>query len=432
MLDMKWVREHAEAVQEAAILKGLDVSVEELLELDVLRRNTLGRIEVWRQERNEGSAEMGRLLKIQGSGHPEAVRCRQEMRQLNDRITEEELKLAAVEETIRQKLLQVPNLVSPDSPRGASDADNVVVRHVGELPVFDFPIRDHVELGELHGIVDITRGVKTGGARSYYLKGAGLLLHRAVQQLALDLLCEKGFVPMEVPLMVRGEALEHTGFFPSGQNQTFRIAEENRWLAGTSEVPLISYYAGETVDVREPIRLAGISACFRREVGSAGRDVRGLYRVHQFAKVEQVVICEGSLKTSELLHTEITAHAEQILQLLELPYRVMAVCTGDMSQKTFKQWDIETWMAGRGAFGETHSSSNLLDFQARRANIRYRDEKGQLRYCHTLNNTAVAAPRILIPLLENHQEADGSIRIPKALQPYVGGMEKLTAPHPKG
>ena len=191
---------------------------------------------------------------------------------------------------------------------------------------------------------------------------------------------------------------------------------------------LVSYYADEVIDVRQPVKLAAVSTCFRSEVGSGGRDVRGLYRVHQFAKVEQVILCAPDAATSERMLQEITGHAEELLQMLELPYRVVAVCTGDMSQKTYKQYDIETWMPSRGAYGETHSSSNLHDFQARRSNIRCVDEDGKLAYCHTLNNTAVASPRILIPLLENHQQADGSIYIPAALRPYMGGAERLILP----
>ena len=280
----------------------------------------------------------------------------------------------------------------------------------------------------MHDLIDIPRGVKIGGTRSYVLKGAGLLLHRAVQQLALDLLLKHGFTPMEVPLMVREDALVNTGFFPTGRDQVYELEGENKWLVGTSEVPLVSYYADEIVDVQEPVKLAAVSTCFRSEVGSGGRDVRGLYRVHQFAKVEQVILCAPDAEESERMLQEITGHAEELLQLLELPYRVVAVCTGDMSQKTYKQYDIETWMPSRGAYGETHSSSNLHDFQARRSNIRCLDAEGKLVYCHTLNNTAVASPRILIPLLENHQQEDGSIRIPAALRPYMGGAESLILP----
>ncbi|MMZ62679.1 Serine--tRNA ligase [compost metagenome] len=217
----------------------------------------------------------------------------------------------------------------------------------------------------------------------------------------------------------------NTGFFPLGADQAYRIQGEDLWLAGTSEVPLISFFQNEVVDVSEPIKLAAVSTCFRNEVGSAGRDVRGLYRVHQFSKVEMVIVCRPDPAVSESLHQEITRHAERLLELLELPYRVMAVCAGDMSQKTYKQYDIETWMPSRGAYGETHSSSNLHGFQARRSNIRCRNGAGKLEYCHTLNNTAVASPRILIPLLENHQREDGSIHIPQALRKYMAGMDIL-------
>lgn len=271
--------------------------------------------------------------------------------------------------------------------------------------------------------------MKLGGTRSYVLKGIGSRLHRAVQQLAMDVMERRGFTPLELPAVMRGEAFENTGFFPAGKDQTYALAEGDKYLIGTSEVGLVSYYAGETVNLEEPIRLAAATPCFRSEVGSAGRDVHGLYRVHQFAKVEQVVVCRGEAAESDAMLAEITANAEEILRLLELPYRVVAVCIGDMSQKTHKQYDIETWMPSRGAYGETHSSSNVLDFQARRAGIRYRDADGTLRYAHTLNNTAVATPRILIPLLENHQREDGSVYVPLALRPYMGGAAEIRTEH---
>ncbi|MNV58513.1 Serine--tRNA ligase [compost metagenome] len=254
------------------------------------------------------------------------------------------------------------------------------------------------------------------------------MLHLAVQRLALDVLTARGFTVMDVPVIVRPEALERTGFFPGGMDQTYELSGDNRWLVGTSEVSLVSLYSDEIVELDTPMRLAGMSTCFRREVGSAGRDVRGLYRVHQFSKIEQVILCRNDEGVSDHMLHEILANAEHILQLLELPYRVMAVCTGDMSLKTHKQYDIETWMPSRGAYGETHSASNLLDFQARRSGIRYRDADGRLQYCHTLNNTAVATPRILIPLLENHQQEDGSIYIPQALRKYMDGLERLELP----
>ncbi|PCL91334.1 serine--tRNA ligase [Paenibacillus lautus] len=426
MLDMKWIREsadHQEELQQVADRKGIALSVAELVRLDDQRRTLLLAVEALRQQRNAISQEISALVR---QGKPdEAERQKQQVKTINEELDQQETLYREVNEAYSELLILVPNIVSPDTPVGASDEDNVEIRRVGELPVFDYQFRDHVTLGELHRMVDIPRGVKTAGTRSYYLTGIGAMLHRAVQQLAVDMLVAKGFTLMDVPLTVRTEAMQNTAFFPLGQDQAFQITEQDKWLVGTSEVPLVSFYSGEIVDVAEPIRLAAASLCFRSEVGSGGRDVHGLYRVHQFAKVEQVVLCEASTEASEQLLQEITANAEELLQKLELPYRVVAVCTGDMSQKTYKQYDIETWMPSRGAYGETHSSSNLLDFQARRSNIRYRDAEGKLRYCHTLNNTAVASPRILIPLLENHQQPDGSILIPKALRPYMNGMERI-------
>lgn len=426
MLDMKWLRErreNQEAVQKVANQKGIQLSVKELMELDERRRSMLQEVETLRQDRNRFTQEISALLR-QGN-REQAEDIKQHVKEINEQLSGQENTLRETDAAYTKLLTLVPNIVSPDTPVGSSDQDNVEMKTVGQPPTFEFPLRDHVELGEMHRMIDIPRGVKTAGSRNYYLTGTGVMLHRAVQQLALDLLVKKGFTLFDVPLMVKTEALMNTAYFPLGRDQTFHISDEDKWLVGTSEVPLVSYYSGETVDVTEPLKLAAASLCFRSEIGSAGKDVRGLYRVHQFAKVEQVILCEASLELSEQLLQEITANAEELLKLLELPYRVMAVCTGDMSQKTYKQYDIETWMPSRAAYGETHSSSNLLDFQARRSNIRYRDETGALRYCYTLNNTAVASPRILIPLLENHQQEDGSIAIPAALRPYLNGMERI-------
>ncbi|MFB5268725.1 serine--tRNA ligase [Paenibacillus enshidis] len=423
MLDIKWIRQHQEEVQSAADQKKIKVSVTELFEWDDRRRQLLQEIDALRQQRNRLSGEIAALMREKDSRAIEQTR--QQAKEIHTALDRLQEAYQEAEAQCRERILLIPNIVSPDTPAGSSDEDNVMVKRVGEPPQFEFESKDHIALGRLHQMIDITRGVKTAGTRSYYLTGSGVLLHRAVQQLAVDLLLARGFRLLEVPLMVRTTAMMNTGFFPLGEEQTYRIEGEDQWLAGTSEVPLVAYYSNEVIDVAEPIRLAAVSVCFRSEAGSAGRDVHGLYRVHQFAKVEQVILCEASLETSEKMFEEITGHAEELLQLLELPYRVMAVCAGDMSQKTYKQQDIETWMPSRGAYGETHSSSQLLDFQARRSNIRYRDAEGRLVYCYTLNNTAVASPRILIPLLENHQKEDGSIRIPQALRPYMNGQELL-------
>lgn len=423
MLDIKWIREHAQELQEAADGKGIKVRVQELLARDEERKSLLQELEGLRQTRNRLTEEVHAGMRRNEPDQAEQIR--EQVKQNNLRLAEVEAAWTKADAEYKRLMLLMPNPASADTPRGASDQDNVVVRQWGRRPNFAFELKDHMELGRLHGLFDIPRGVKTAGSRSYYLIGEGFWLQRAVQQLALDVLARKGFTFMEVPLLAGESALTGTGFFPLGEDQCYRLRDEERWLVGTSEVPLVNYYSGEIVDATGPIKAASLSVCFRSEVGSAGRDTTGLYRVHQFTKVEQVVICRNDPMLSEALLQEITANAEEILQLLELPYRVMAVCTGDMSQKTHKQYDIETWMPSRNSYGETHSSSNLLDFQARRANIRFRDEDGKLHYCHTLNNTAIASPRILIPLLENHQQEDGSIVLPAALRPYMGGKSKL-------
>ncbi|WP_449602115.1 serine--tRNA ligase [Paenibacillus sp. Marseille-Q9583] len=426
MLEMNWIKDNQELVRNTATWKRVGFPLDELLEWDEKRRSLRQETEQMRAERNGLTKEVERLLR-QGD-RPAGEIVKAQVRELNHRLSLLEADLNEAERRCRELMLLAPNPVSQDTPIGHDDNDNVELRLNGAVPEFGFDPRDHVELGELHDIIDIPRGVKAGGPRSYVLKGAGLMLHLAVQRLALDVLTTRGFTVMDVPVIVRPEALERTGFFPGGMDQTYELSGDNRWLVGTSEVSLVSLYSDEIVELDTPMRLAGMSTCFRREVGSAGRDVRGLYRVHQFSKIEQVVLCRNDEGVSDHMLHEILANAEHILQLLELPYRVMAVCTGDMSLKTHKQYDIETWMPSRGAYGETHSASNLLDFQARRSGIRYRDADGRLQYCHTLNNTAVATPRILIPLLENHQQEDGSIYIPQALRKYMDGLERLVLP----
>lgn len=423
MSDIRYIRDNAAQLQQVADQKGIKLSLDELLDVDRQRLQKLLELENNRKERNERSQLIAVCMKA--GDQVKAERLKEEVRQINLELKQLEAVWSELDRRYQSLLMLVPNPVSPDTPHGLSDADNVELRRVGSPPAFDFEMKDHVALGEELDLFDLPRGVKVAGTRNYFLKGAGLLLHRAVQQLAVDLLMERGFTVMDVPLIVREETMRNTGFFPLGQDQTYEIPSEGKWLVGTSEVPLISYYSDEIIDVTEPIRLAGVSVCFRKEAGSAGRDVRGLYRVHQFAKVEQVILCRNDPELSEQLLEELTKNAEDLLDLLEIPYRVVAVCTGDMSQKNYKQYDIESWMPSRGSYGETHSSSSLLDFQARRSNIRYRDDDGKARYCHTLNNTAVASPRILIPLLENHQRADGSVYLPKALRKYMNGLSEL-------
>ncbi|HEC20975.1 MAG TPA: serine--tRNA ligase, partial [Candidatus Peregrinibacteria bacterium] len=285
--------------------------------------------------------------------------------------------------------------------------------------------------------IDIPRGTKVAGARNYFLKGDGTRLELAVLQFALDNLAKKRFIPFTVPLLVNYEAMVGTSYFPGGEEQAYAVGVEKKrgegiesdgkYLIGTSEVPVASYHADETLGEEDlPKLYAGISPCFRREAGTYGKDTHGLYRVHQFQKIEQVVVCKNDPKESRKMHELLLGNAEEILQALQLPYRVVTVCTGEMGQGQVYKNDIECWMYSRKAYGETHSCSTFHDFQARRLNLKYKDKEGKTHFCHTLNNTAIASPRILIPLLEHYQNADGSVTIPEVLRPYMGGQETIS------
>jgi seryl-tRNA synthetase len=415
MLDITFIRENVELIKNTAKNKGINVDIDRLIEVDQRRRELIKAVESLQQERNTNSKL------VQKASGEEKARLIERTKVVNQQIKDMNEELETVLSEYHQLMLRVPNPPTPDTPVGEDDNDNVEIKRVGEIPNFSFQPRNHVELMQLHNMLDVERGVKIAGSRSYFLLNDGALLHRAVQQLAIDTLSKKGYTPMIVPVLVNEIALEGTGYFPLGADQTYHMEKDDKYLVGTAEVSLTAFHQGEILNEEDlPKRYAGVSDCFRREVGSAGRDVFGLYRVHQFAKVEQVVICKNDPEESKRFHYELLQNAEELLSLLELPYRVVQVCTGDMGQGQIRKHDIETWMPSRGNYGETHSCSTFHDFQARRLKLRYRDQDGQTKYCHTLNNTALASPRILIPLLENHQLEDGRIRIPKALQPYMG------------
>jgi seryl-tRNA synthetase len=289
--------------------------------------------------------------------------------------------------------------------------------------------KDHVALGKELNILDFDRGVKLAGSRSYVVRGAGAQLYWAVLRFAQDSLVRKGYEHMVVPVLVTEQCMIGTGYFPAGREQAY-VTQDNSVLVGTSEVPLASFYGSEILDLERPIKLSALSTCFRREAGAAGKDTAGLYRVHQFDKVEQVVVHKADDAEHIALHEEIIRNAEDILQALKLPYRVMKNCTGDMGQGKWRMYDIETWMPSRNAYGETHSGSALRDFQARRLNLRYREKveggKGETKFCYTLNNTAIACPRVLIAILEQYQNEDGSVTVPEVLRGYMGGVERIT------
>ena len=325
---------------------------------------------------------------------------------------------------------QVPQPADEDVPFGEDDTENVEIRKEGEVRPFDFEPKDHVQLGLALDIIDIERGVKLAGTRNYFLKGGGALLHWAVLRFAMDTMIGKGYVPLSVPLLMKDEAMRGTGYYPGSEEQTYRMEKDQLNLVGTAEVPLTAYRMGEIVDAEElPLKYVALSSCFRREAGAAGKDTYGLYRIHQFDKVEQVVICRNSIEESKKYHDEILTNAEDVMQALELPYRVVNVCTGDLGRGQAKKFDIEAWMPSRDNYCETHSASKFYEFQARRMNLRYKDPNTKKNvFCHTLNNTVIASPRILIPILGLYQNADASITIPNVLRPYMDGRETISRP----
>jgi seryl-tRNA synthetase len=323
-------------------------------------------------------------------------------------------------------MLLVPQPARADVPVGKDDSENVEVRKWGVVPEFNFPVKDHMQLGERLGLIDTVRGVKLAGSRSYFLKGDIARLEQALLRFTYDLLIERGFTPLSIPVLVSEEAMIGTGYFPTGREQAYYVEKDQLALVGTAEVSLTSYHGGEILkDSDLPLRFMAQSSCFRREAGTYGKDTQGLYRVHQFQKIEQVIIGKADVAASERLHDELLGNAEAVLQALGLAYRVVYVCTGDLGQGQVRKHDIETWMPSRQSYSETHSCSTFHEFQARRLKLRYKDASGENRVCHTLNNTAVASPRILIPLLECYQKEDGSIAIPQVLQAYMGGKVKI-------
>jgi seryl-tRNA synthetase len=421
MLDIRFIREHHKLVQDGARKTHIDIDIQQLLEVDEQRRQLISQVEGLKALRNKTSKEIPTL---QGEARQTAIA---RMKDVAGESKQLEITLREVEATFEALMLQVPNVPADEVPEGVTDTDNVLLRTWGDLPSFDFTPSDHVELGERLDIIDIPRGVKLAGSRTYFLKNAAALLEHAVLQFALHHMVRKGFTPFIVPQLVKDEAMVGTAYFPVGQDQAYRIPADEVNLIGTAEVPITAYHADEIIRADElPKYYVGMSNCYRREAGTYGKDTRGLYRIHQFQKVEQVVICANDPEVSSREHEHILHNAEEVLQALGLPYRVVLVCGGDLGVPQIKKYDIETWMPSRQAYSETHSASKFHDFQARRLKIRYREKDGSIRFAHTLNNTVIASPRILIPLLELYQRADGSVAIPEVLQPYMGGLQEIT------
>ncbi len=428
MLDIAFIRQNADVVRAAITNKRVDLDLDELLGADKERRETLAKLEQKRARKNEIAALIPKASK---DDRPKLIEegktVKAELEQLEPMLTDVQKRFDAL-------MLRVPSIPRPEVPIGKGEEDNVEIRKVGTPRKFDFTPKDHIELVTLHEWVNWDGPRKFAGGRSYALTGLGALLELAVTRLAVDTLIERGLTLVIPPVMVKERAMQGTGFFPGSREEAYAITADELYLVGTAEVPLVSLHADDTLDASQlPIRYAGISNCFRREAGAAGKDTKGLYRVHQFTKVEQVVFCVPDEKVAEEEHYKLLGNAEAILEKLEIPYRVAIACTGEIGLGQTRKHEVESWMPGRndgkGAYNETHSCSTLGDFQARRSNIRVRMPDGSLGYPFTLNNTAIASPRILIPLLENHQNADGSITLPKALVPYMNGVEVL---RPKG
>ncbi len=424
MLDLAFIRNNPDVVKEAARLKNNPIDIDGLLALDQQVLTLQREVEEARAQQNQVSKRVQQAAKEKNIEARNALIA--EGKQLAEQIKEKEPLLANLQEERYRMLLLVPNIPDPSAPIGKDESDNVPFKYWGEKPDFAFQPLDHYELMQKLDLVDIERAVKVAGSRSYVLKGDAARLELALMHFAFDRIARKGFTPLIVPAMARDFCFIGNGQFPKGRDQVYAIEEEDLFLVGTAEVSITGMYKDEILKGENlPMTFVGFCPCFRQEAGTYGKDTRGVFRIHQFNKVEQYVICRADHEESVRWHEQLLKNSEELVQALELPYRVVNVCTGDMGDGKVGMYDLECWIPSEDRYRETHSCSYFHDWQARRANIRYRDEEGKVRFVHTLNNTAIASPRILIPLLEIHQQADGSVHIPEALQPYMGGQEYI-------
>jgi len=424
MLDLAFIRNHPDIVKEAARVKNNSLDIDGLLALDQEVLSLQREVEDARAQQNQISKQ------VQQAAKEKNIELRNQLiaqgKQLSEFIKEKEPILAQLQEERYQLLLLVPNIPDPSTPIGKDENDNVPIRYWGETPRFNFELLDHYDLMQKFGMLDMERAAKIAGSRSYILKGDGARLELALNHFALDRMAAKGFTPLIVPAMVRDFCFIGNGQFPKGRDQVYAIEDEDTFLVGTSEVSITGMFKDEILNLQDlPLKFVGFCPCFRKEAGTYGKDTRGVFRIHQFNKVEQYIICKADHEESVRWHETLIRNSEELVQALELPYRVLNICTGDMGDGKVGMYDLECWVPSENRYRETHSCSYLHDWQARRVNMRYRDEDGKVKFAHTLNNTAIATPRILVPLLENHQQADGSIRIPEALRPYMGGQEYI-------
>lgn len=416
MLDIKFIRENLDIVKAGALKKRITVDLDGLMALDERRRAIMQVVETKKAEQNRASGA------VAASTDPQArEQLIAEMKVLKEGLQKEEEELKEVIVKWQQLMVQVPNIPDMSVPDGEDDAGNVEVRTWGEPTTFDFEAKNHVDLMLAHDLADFERGTKVAGFRGYFLKGDGVRLLSALTRYVEDQFHARAdFIPLIAPSLVRREPFLGTGYLPQSEEDLYKT-QDGEYLAGTAEVATMGYYMDEIIDKAQlPIKFFAFSPCFRREAGSHGKDTRGLFRVHEFVKYEQVILCEASHEESVRQHEELTANAEAILQALKLPYHVVVNCGGDLGLGQVKKYDLEAWMPSEGRYRETHSSSYFHDFQTRRLNIRYRDEDGTMRFAHSLNNTAIALPRILCHIVENNQRADGTITVPEVLRPYMG------------
>jgi seryl-tRNA synthetase len=419
MLDRRFIRENPDVVREAVRVKGVDLDVDELLHLDGLVRKLQHEVDEAQARRKSFAKEFA------AADEQTRTRLRAQHEAFDTQLRASREALAETTARLNALLLLTPMPPWSGTPIGVDESDNVVIRTWGTAPVFETEPLDHVDLIERRGWAEFARARTISGERAYALTGDMVLLERAIHSYALEQLIQRGFTPIGVPSLVKEMPLVGSGQFPKGRDETYALPADDLFLAGTSEVGLVGLHSGEILDAaRLPILYAGISPCFRREIGSAGRDVRGLLRVHQFEKVEQFVLCAADDAESAHWHAELLGTAEAILQAFGLHYEVVECCTGDMGPGKFRMNDINTWFPSLQRFRETHSCSSLHDWQARRANLRYRDADG-VRFVHTLNNTAVATPRLLAALVENFQTPDLHVRVPEVLRPYLSGRDAL-------
>ena len=415
MLDIKFIRENKDIIKEGAKKKHIEVDIDNLLSIDEKRLEVLVRVEFLRGEQNKVSVSMGGNLTDVARGQ-----LIEEMRLVKDELKEKEEELRETMKTWQLLMLQVPNVPDISVPEGESDADNQEVKKWGEITTFDFEPKDHIEIMTKLKMVDFDRGIKVHGFRGYFITGDGVNLSMAIWSYALDFFSKKGFFPIIPPVVINRETFMGTGYLPQGEDDLYKT-QDGDFLAGTAEVPLMGFHSNEILTREElPKKYLGFSPCFRREAGSHSKDVKGLIRVNEFYKFEQVILCEASHSESVKYHEEINRNTEEFIESLGIPYRTVANCGGDLGMGQVKKYDIELWVPKENKYREISSASYFHDFQTRRLNLRYKDENGKSKYAHSLNCTAIPTPRILVSMVENFQTSDGSIKVPQVLQKYLG------------